>query len=64
MIPHELFWTSEKPTVPGLYWWRDKSGYRRFITVDVDGWCPEFGDSVVNGSGEFAGPIPIPKDRP
>jgi hypothetical protein len=62
-----LKWTSEKPTAPGWYWWREVEASDRFTavihwdasdSVFIDG-C-RYSKETFNG--QFAGPIPEPTD--
>lgn len=62
----EMFWTTERPTVPGWYWIR--GGYRRPVEfrivdgelVDEDGAATRFYEPGT----EWAGPLPEPRSRP
>ena len=61
-----LTWTDAKPTVPGWYWHRSQAGQRADIgyyqdeQILLDG-CLEW---VIHLKGQFAGPIPAPKETP
>ena len=62
-------WTTDKPTVPGWYWWRSDSK-RGPIVVNVYRlskiWCCSFPDDepcpVNYAKGEWAGPIAEPEE--
>ena len=60
-------WTTNKPTVAGAYWWRRKSSQieaRPYWVYPINGrlyvgdcgWIDEF------TGGEWAGPLPLPKE--
>ena len=66
-----LVWTTEKPTKPGQYWYRDKGLPPDIIVVEGDGsdkeplivrWECASDELVENIIGEWAGPIPAPLD--
>jgi hypothetical protein len=42
-------WTTQKPTTPGWYWWRDV-GRSHGVVVQVD---PETGTVSSSGTGEY-----------
>lgn len=65
-------WSTEKPTRPGWYWWRQpycqdviveitlggaKNGKRLYVVTDGDT------GELASFSGEWAGPIPEPEER-
>jgi hypothetical protein len=66
-----MTWTSEKPTVPGWYWWRH-GGCERIRYVHAvgpaapyqlrieapDGWF----DDIENVGGKWSGPLPPPTE--
>ena len=65
-----VIWTAQKPTVPGLYWYkksRDSKGY--VVEVELDGGTLTIDDknadhcrgSVSTIEGEWAGPLLSPK---
>lgn len=72
-----LSWSEELPTEKGFYWWREKTDappFVRKIYVHVfDRWpgAPDWVYQMIDGSevkvkdigGQWAGPIPEPKDR-
>lgn len=62
-----LAWSSQKPTVPGWYWYRQAKGFTaRCVEVYRDGgfvFFQLYGDKpqlAGASDGEFAGPIPAP----
>lgn len=58
-------WTTDKPSVPGWYWWRGLSG-KAWITevlLEKDGnLCVDWGMQVAHCCYEWAGPIPEPEE--
>lgn len=54
-----MTWTTEKPTVPGWYWWRNKTRMDIFQVrqIDIDIW-----DDVPHAPAEWAGPLEPPKE--
>lgn len=65
----ELVWTTEKPTEQGEYWWRyDRHSAKCFVHVtaikgDLYAWSNALGyEEVMKWNGEWAGPIPAPKE--
>lgn len=69
---NDLTWTKVKPTVPGWYWLRaPKHGWRdSVVLLERDGndgelYMPDDDSTFVNEiDGEWAGPIPMPKEAP
>lgn len=69
-ITFVLTWTTQKPTVRGWYWFRaPKHGWRDSIVwLERDGndgelYMPDDDSTSVNEiDGEWAGPIPTPKE--
>ena len=63
-----LTWTTEKPTVPGLYWYRRSLGLRSMIfeveiqdgTLTVIGENAECSGEVATIEGQWAGPLEPP----
>ena len=63
-----LTWTTKKPTVPGLYWYRRSLGLRGMIveveiqdgTLTVIGENAECSGEVANIEGQWAGPLEPP----
>ncbi len=66
-----LRWSAEKPTVPGWYWWRNKTPNGGYITdmLEVGEQLTVYNDqthkshSVDEFQGEWAGPIPEPGEE-
>jgi hypothetical protein len=65
-----LIWTTQKPTAPGLYWYRRSRDSRAHVVeVELDGSTLTVDDkntahcrgSVVTIEGEWAGPLLPPK---
>jgi hypothetical protein len=60
-----MTWTTEKPTVPGWYWWKSK----QYSPVIVEIYRLEVrGESylligVEDAEGLWAGPIPLPEEE-
>lgn len=63
-----MTWTSEKPTVPGWYWWKDKDGKQAKFNVgpgDLGLWLwyrDGFGWVPIPSYGEWSGPLKPPKE--
>jgi hypothetical protein len=66
-----MTWTRTRPTVPGLYWFRARkckasiveivlspAGFPNMVTLGTDQYSPYYYES----DGEWAGPIPEPKE--
>ena len=58
-----LTWTDAKPTVPGWYWFRTDADCEPTVSYyDTKNW---FGrEWMAQLDGQFAGPIPTPKETP
>ena len=65
-----MTWTTEKPTVPGWYWWRYEKG-RKATMLNVSQSHIQQMDIFTEGSlvmflnevpGHWAGPIPAPEE--
>lgn len=61
-------WTAAPPTTPGWYWWREAL-FQEARVVEV--YCSPATASLVarwcrveNMKGEWAGPIPLPQEKP
>lgn len=63
-----LAWTTEPPTVPGWYWWRWHKGAEAIPLEVREGLIVEYPRrtlrAVADIGGQWAGPIPMPKDEP
>lgn len=65
-----LTWTDAKPTVPGWYWWRPPYSYPEMIhlfRITEDSPLIMYrrnGTYMAPCVGQFAGPIPAPKEKP
>lgn len=63
-----LEWTTEPPTVPGWYWWRWHKGAEAIPLEVREGLIVEYPRrtlrAVADIGGQWAGPIPMPKDEP
>ncbi len=66
-----LEWTSDKPKVPGWYWYRENQGAPKFMTMVTEVFMTTRGLRVSRGgpketlesmAGEWAGPIAAPID--
>lgn len=62
-----MTWTSDKPTVPGWYWYRGYEDADRVVHVMDNGEslvaCSfEFSESMFYLDGQWAGPIPAPEE--
>lgn len=62
-------WTSEPPTVPGWYWWREESIDDTIVEIyecagclTVDGQAME-GIPLKGLTGEWAGPLELPGEK-
>ncbi len=58
-------WTSDKPTVPGWYWWRQKPGGVLAIVEFASGVrYPLYGGRYFKPQGgEWSGPLTPPDDQ-
>jgi hypothetical protein len=62
----KLTWTTETPTVPGWYWWRNNTGYEAVVNVvrmpagQLYFYVPDVSKSVESANGEWAGPLEPP----
>ena len=68
--PHRLTWTTQKPTTPGLYGYRNSRDVKAYLVeVELDGDTLKVDDTntehcrgpVVTIEGEWAGPLLPPK---
>jgi hypothetical protein len=67
-----MIWSAAKPTQPGLYWWKVGEGDEEVVAVrKIDGqlyvsFCgvdgPDWGLLDESYDGQWAGPIPKPKE--
>lgn len=63
-----LAWTRERPTVPGWYWYRDRSIVPRVVSLTQDGYglvaygIEEYCNRLYEVRGEWAGPLPHPEE--
>jgi hypothetical protein len=68
-----MTWTTEKPTVPGWYWWKPKQYYPVIVEIYrlevrgkhylMIGNCNEHHEGDLEyAEGEWAGPIPPPEE--
>jgi hypothetical protein len=60
----ELVWTTDKPTVPGWYWWRDETHAPSVIRVDDDLLIFLYEEYLTPDElgGEYGGPISEPRE--
>ena len=64
-------WTSEKPSVPGWYWWHDvdRPGTPCIVQVISDGYgltvygLEEYSRRLYETHGEWAGPLTEPEEE-
>ena len=60
-----MTWSSENPSKPGWYWWRDKGMFPRIRLIQKDRDSRLFTDTNVYAKfekGQWAGPIPEPEE--
>lgn len=61
-----MIWTTDKPTKPGEYWYRDGST-AAIVCVDFDTsvrWFSGRRGVLSDLKGQWAGPIPEPEEQP
>ena len=65
-LPRVLRWTTEPPQEAGWYLWREKEWRRPIVREVEEGLVisDEFGTwSVIDVTGQWAGPIPEPEEQ-